>query len=114
MNKRDWSRLDDMREYAADAISFLADANADALAGDKKTRFALIRALEIVGEAASKISPETRSALPHIPWSRIVATRNVLIHGYTGFDLDAVVKVVREDLPTLLAQLGDILKDPPE
>ena len=114
MNKRDWSRLEDMSSYAADAIELLGDLDLDALRLDKRSQYAVVRALEVVGEAASTVSAETRAILPDIPWPRVVGIRNILIHGYTGLSLDVVVQVVRENLPPLVAQIAEILKDPPE
>ena len=68
-------------------------------------QFALVRAIEIIGEAASKISAETRSVTPAIPWPQIVAMRNRLIHAYFDIDRDILWRTVREELPKLLALL---------
>ena len=72
--------------------------------------FALVRAVEIVGEAASKMSPDGRDEAPHIPWSKIVGMRNRLIHAYFNVDLDILWNTVTNALPELIEQLRPIAK----
>jgi uncharacterized protein with HEPN domain len=67
--------------------------------------FALVRAVEIIGEAASKISAEGRDELPAVPWSSIVSMRNRLVHAYFDVDLDILWNTVTEALPPLLVQI---------
>ena len=67
--------------------------------------FAIVRALEIIGEAASKISEETRSAHGAIPWKAIIGMRNRLVHAYFDIDVRIVWVAVTEELPALLSQL---------
>lgn len=71
--------------------------------------FALVRAVEIVGEAASKVSPETRSASPEIPWASATGMRNRLVHAYFDVDRDILWATVSNALPPLLAQLEHAL-----
>ena len=111
MNERDQTYLEDMLLYGRDAISFLGDTDEAALAGDKKTRYALVRAVEIVGEAASKVSADGRAEQPGIDWRRIVGMRNNLVHGYRGIDLSLLVEVVRNRLPPLVEHLQSLLGD---
>ena len=117
MNERDQTYFEDMLSYSADAIAFLSAAEraerAD-LAADKLTRYALIRAVEIVGEAASKVSPDARAELADLPWRRIIGMRNTLILGYRGMNLDLLVEVVRDHLPSLVSRLEQILGDDPK
>jgi uncharacterized protein with HEPN domain len=72
---------------------------------DKMLLFAVARAIEIVGEAASKITPVGRALMPALPWKSMVGMRNRLAHAY--FDIDAAIvwKTVSEELPSLLSQL---------
>jgi uncharacterized protein with HEPN domain len=65
----------------------------------------LVRAIEVIGEAASKLSADTRSATPSVPWWAIVAMRNRLIHAYFDIDRDILWKTVSEELPALLPLL---------
>lgn len=61
----------------------------------------MLRAVEIVGEAASKVSPGTQGAIPQIPWTAIVGMRHRLVHAYARVDLDIVWKTVQQDIPAL-------------
>lgn len=67
--------------------------------------FALVRAIEIIGEAASKISAGGRTELPTVPWNSIVGMRNRLVHAYFDVDLDILWNTVTQALPPLHAQL---------
>lgn len=108
-SERDRERLIDMATYARHAFDILGDADGEALARDIKTQLAVRHAVEIVGEAASKVSDEGRTALPTLPWRSIVGMRNALIHGYPNIDLHRVVAVVRQDLPVLIAAIETAL-----
>jgi uncharacterized protein with HEPN domain len=114
MNERDQTYLEDMLSYGRDAIEFLGDGDAQDLATDKLKRYALIRAVEIVGEAASKVSNETRSDLPDIAWREIVGMRNTLIHGYRGLEPKLLVEAVRDYLPELVTRLHELLGEDPQ
>ena len=71
--------------------------------------FALVRAIEIVGEAANKISDEARAALPAIPWPAIVGMRNRLIHAYFEVDPQLVWQTATVELPALLPKLRELV-----
>ncbi len=72
---------------------------------------ALVKCIEITGEAASKISPEMRTAHPEVPWIDIIGMRNRLIHVYFDIDVNRVWDTLMEDLPPLIARLQQILSD---
>ncbi len=72
--------------------------------------FAVVRAVEIVGEAATRVSNETRMATPEIPWSDIMGMRNRLVHGYFNINIEIVWKTVTVELPQLLPVLEIALK----
>ncbi len=72
--------------------------------------YALVRAIEIVGEAASQVTQETREAFPQIPWKAITGMRNKVIHDYVAIDYNVVWDTVQYDLPKLIDQLEMILK----
>jgi uncharacterized protein with HEPN domain len=73
------------------------------VAGDRVLTLALIKCIEIIGEAASRVSHETQAAHPEIPWPDIVGMRNRLIHVYFDIDLDRVHDTITSDLPPLIA-----------
>jgi uncharacterized protein with HEPN domain len=109
IDDRDRSRLIDMLSYARDAIELLGESDAVALAASKLQRYAVTPAMEIVGEAASRVSQPGRAACPGISWSGAIGTRNRLIHHYRGLDLDVMISTVREDFPSLIEERERIL-----
>ncbi len=84
-------------------------ASRGTLEQDRKLVLALIKCVEIVGEAASKVSGEFQAAHPEIPWAMIVGMRNRLIHVYFDIDLDRVWDTVTDDLPALAAKLESLV-----
>jgi uncharacterized protein with HEPN domain len=71
--------------------------------------FALVRAVEVIGEAASKVSAAGRSELPDIRWVAIVGMRNRLVHAYADVDRDILWSTVLDELPRLRSRLGQAL-----
>ncbi|HRO56321.1 MAG TPA: DUF86 domain-containing protein [Nitrosomonas europaea] len=69
-----------------------------------------MRNLELIGEAATHIPDDIRSAHPDIPWRMIIATRNRLIHGYLGIDNDTIWSIIQDEIPKLLLQLTAMLE----
>ncbi len=88
MNDNDRIRLQHMLEAAREAISFVEGMNRDDLARDRKLALSLIKEIEIIGEAATRISAEVKHSIPSIPWAKIIGMRNRLIHGYADIDFD--------------------------
>jgi uncharacterized protein with HEPN domain len=81
------------------------------LDADRMLLFALVRAIEIVGEAASKVSPEARATTHTVPWAQITAMRNRLIHAYFDIDHDVLWRTAIEEIPALLLQLRPLATD---
>jgi len=79
-----------MLEHAREAMQLVAGRNRSDLDTDRVLSLALVRLLEIVGEAATRVSSEARARHPAIPWSEIVSLRNRLIHGYDAVDMDVL------------------------
>ena len=95
---------------AAEAVEhFIRGRQRLDLETDQMLLFALVRAVEIIGEAASKLSPEAKSRADSVPWSAIVAMRNRLIHAYFDIDHDILWKTVYSEIPFLLSQLRVLL-----
>ncbi len=81
------------------------------LDNERLLNLSVVRLLEIIGEAATKIPREECLKYPEIPWHAIVSMRNRLIHAYGDIDLDIVWQVVQENLPILIEQLREIIAD---
>ena len=98
-----------MRDAALESMSFLQGRTAADLQHDRMLALALVKELEIIGEAASKVSVEVRGLAPDIPWTLIVGMRNRLIHAYFDVSLEFVWNTGTEKLPQLIAQLDRLL-----
>jgi uncharacterized protein with HEPN domain len=94
-----------MLEHAREAMQLMAGRSRADLDTDRVLSLALVRLLEIVGEAAARVSAEARARYHAIPWSEIVSLRNRLIHGYDAVDMDVLWSIVNTDLPTLVRVL---------
>jgi uncharacterized protein with HEPN domain len=97
--------------YAAEhAQQFIAGMSYDEFLQDDKTIFAVIRALEVIGEAVKKIPASTRKAYPEVPWRAIAGMRDKLIHDYFTIDAKRVYDTVVQDIPMLVATVRRILE----
>ena len=106
MSRRDDRLLfQDMLDHARVAIDATRGRHRQDLDSDHIFRAAVERFIEIIGEAASRISPGGQQRFPEIPWADIVAMRNRLVHGYTQVDYDVVWSTIQQDLPKLVALL---------
>jgi uncharacterized protein with HEPN domain len=94
-----------MIDAAEMAVQFVSKRNRRDLDADAMLLFALVRAVEVIGEAASRVTEETRAAAPQIPWPMIVSMRNRLIHAYFDINHDALWKTATDELPELLPWL---------
>ena len=107
----DAALLLDMLLAARDARGFLAGLDEAAFLSSRLHQNAVIRSLEVIGEAAGKVSLSTRETLPDIPWREITGMRHRLIHGYADVRLDLVWFVVRDRLGVLVARLEQVVPD---
>ena len=106
------SFLLDMLVAARDAVTFAEGLTYFEFTRDRRSQLAILKAVEIVGEAAFRVSGETMESHPEIPWREIVGMRNRLVHAYFDIDLRLVWDTVQRDLPVLIAQLEPLV--PPE
>lgn len=99
---RDYSDyLKDILDSIIKIERFVAGKSSKGFFKDDKTVFAVLRALEIIGEAAKKVPPSVRKQAPDIPWREMAGIRDKLIHEYFGVNLEVIWKTIEEDLPPL-------------
>jgi len=106
---RDDAYLVDILDAAKLALAYVSDKTKDEFDHDIQCQDAVIRRLEIIGEAARRVSEQTKASFPHLPWNAMMNMRNVLIHEYDGVDLPIVWDTVQNDLPPLIAVLERIV-----
>jgi uncharacterized protein with HEPN domain len=106
VNERDQIFLAHIQDAIADIESFVADGRASFMA-DRRTQSAVVRQLEIIGEAVKNLSAALTAREGQVPWRQIAGTRDRLIHAYFKVDLDAVWAMVEMDLP---AQRVNVLR----
>lgn len=109
MRKGDLIRMRHMLDASKEAISFSLNRKREDLDNDRMLTLSIVKSIELIGEAASRVSKEIQEEYPEIPWKDIVSMRNRLIHVYFDIDLDRVWDTVSEDLPPLITLLKRIL-----
>lgn len=103
--------LQHILDAAREAHEFVSGKSREDLDGERQLQHSLVRCIEIIGEAASRIDSDFRGEHPEIPWSDIVAMRNRLIHAYFDVDLDIVWSTSKDELPNLVQQIERLLND---
>jgi uncharacterized protein with HEPN domain len=106
----DMIRLRHVLDHAKEAADLVAGKDKTELRHNRVLELALIRLVEIVGEASAKVSSEMQANYPSIPWAQVIGMRNRLIHGYDAVDLDVLWDTIDVDLPPLIAALKKILE----
>jgi uncharacterized protein with HEPN domain len=94
-----------MLDHGREALVHVHGKSRKDLEADRLRHLAVVHLVEIIGEAASRVSPAVQSEYPDIPWREIVGTRNRLIHGYDNIDDDQLWKILDKDLPDLIIKL---------
>ena len=112
MLPHDETRLRHMLDSAREAVEFATGKSRKNLDDDRKLSLAIIKSIEIIGEAASKVSEACKVENDNIPWRDIIGMRNRLSHGYFDVNLDMVWETVQTDIPNLIKALSEIT--PPE
>ncbi len=112
----DITRLRHILDAAERATRILGGRSLEELALHQSDDLALERLLEIIGEAANRVSPSTMTQLADLPWRDLIDVRNVIIHAYLDVELETVWRTVVEDLPSLVDTLERFLRtvDPPD
>ncbi|HAK96477.1 MAG TPA: hypothetical protein DCM87_16180 [Planctomycetes bacterium] len=94
---------------AHEAQAFAAGKDCGELARDRQLTLALLKCIEIIGEAAARVSEATRARHPRVPWADVIGMRNRLVHAYFDIDLSLLWNTVRVDVPLLIEVLGGIV-----
>jgi uncharacterized protein with HEPN domain len=97
--------LEDILQEARLALEFIAGMSEAEFVGDEKTQHAVVRCLEVIGEAANSVSAETRAGISSVPWTDVIAQRHIAIHHYRKLDMSRIWATVKDDLPKLIAAL---------
>ncbi len=108
--RSDRERLLDILE-AIERIEKYAKQGKEAFAKSDLIQNWMIRYIQIIGEAAARLTEATRSANPDVPWTEIVGMRNILVHQYFGIDIEAVWNAVEKNLPALKTQIERMLRE---
>jgi len=111
MKKEFLDYVEDIVEAMDDAVRFVEGVEYDDFVKDRKTVYAVTRAIEIIGEAVKKIPDTVKNRYPKVPWKRMAGMRDKLIHEYFGVDLRRVWNTVKKDIPNLKPLFEKILKD---
>ena len=109
MHIDDDTRLRHMHDAAGEAMAFARGKTRQDLDNNRQLALSLLKCIEIVGEAAGRVTDGFRRRHPSIPWSQIVGLRNRISHGYDEIDRDRVWEIVQTDLPPLVREIEQIL-----
>ena len=105
MPKNDSAYLEHILDRASKIIEFTSGLSESDFLKDEKTQSAVIRELEVIGEASKRISEEYKNSKPEIPWKLMAGMRDVLIHDYEGVDALTVWDTIKNNIPVLINQL---------
>lgn len=111
MRRDDLIRLQHMLEATHEAIDFTKDQTREDLDRDRLLVLGLVKAIEIIGEAAYQTSEQTRNELPGIPWKDIIGIRHRLVRAYFDIDLDILWQTTQDDLPLLAGELESVFDE---
>lgn len=105
MRPNDLIRLRHILDAARAAGEFVRNRRREDLDNDRQLVWALVKAIEIIGEAAAQLGPEAKSEVAAVPWNKIIGMRHRLVHAYFDINLDILWKTVQEGLPPLMSEL---------
>jgi uncharacterized protein with HEPN domain len=100
-----------MLEHAREARALVSGRTREELRSNRMLQLALTRLVEIVGEAAGRVSPETQARFPRVPWREAIATRHRITHGYDVVDYEILWDTVQDDFPPLVSALEQMLAE---
>lgn len=106
--------INDIHNNMRKAVDYIGQLDYEAFCADDRTNYAVIRCLEIIGEASKNIPDSIRNSYPEIPWRSMAGMRDKVIHDYFGVQLKAVWKAVKEDIPGLIDKIENICQSIPD
>jgi uncharacterized protein with HEPN domain len=110
MSERDETLyVEDMLSFCKRAMGYAAPLTESTLTADQMRYDAILRNIELLGEASTRLTDDTRALAPEVPWREIVGTRNRLAHGYLGIAAETVWSIINDDLPPLQRKLEALL-----
>lgn len=107
--QRDRAYLVDILQAARLAIAYVSGVSEDTFLRDTQLQDAVVRRIEIIGEAARRISASARREMPELPWTEMVGMRNLMIHEYDDVDFRIVWETIQRDLPAVIAALEPLI-----
>jgi len=112
MRKRDYrDYVQDILDSISETKEFTAGFSFEDFRNDRKTQNAVIRSIEVMGEAAKKIPPSLRRKHAGVPWQKMSGMRDKLIHEYSGVDMEIVWQAIKEELPAVKPLIARVLKE---
>lgn len=101
----------DMLEHAKFSIEFSKNITFESFKNDPKTAFAIVRTLEVIGEASNRVPDELKEKYSNLPWHKIRGLRNRIVHNYDDIDYEIVWNIVKIELPKLIQQIEAIIDE---
>jgi uncharacterized protein with HEPN domain len=107
----DLTRIRHIRDAGKEILEFVAESTQSSFSSNRMLQLAIVKDLEIIGEAANNVSTECQEKYSYIPWRAMVGMRNRLVHAYFGINLDVIWQTVQQDLPPLMQSLERALEE---
>lgn len=107
--RRDQDYLSDIREAIWRIGAYTAEMTGEHFRNDTRTQDAVVRNLEVIGEATKNLSTQIKKANPHVPWKTLAGVRDKMIHHYFGINYEIVWTIAKKEFPSLLPRIEDIL-----
>ena len=112
MKKRDYGDfVQDILDSINDVENFIDGMEFEDFINDKKTIYSVVRAIEIIGEAAKNVPEQIRTKYPDVPWKQMAGMRDKLIHEYFGVDLEIIWETAKDDVPRLKTAVSKVFED---